>query len=195
VLESQREAAAFNEIPELSHPWFLIHSQPCREHAVISKLKAFQVETFLPLTPHQRANKQHCPLFPSYVFAAFPYEFHRDVNDSLSRLPLLGRVVYFGNQPAQVPQEVIAAMRERADGRGMIGAVDHRATAAFNHGDKVGVVAGPLKGFEGVFDCALSSHDRVRILLDTVTFGNGWHGQHRGGAMNIEVSKRDLMLL
>ncbi|HLW51283.1 MAG TPA: transcription termination/antitermination NusG family protein [Candidatus Angelobacter sp.] len=197
--ESQPGAAAFSD-----KPWFLIHSQPCRERSVISKLGGFGIKTFLPLTFQRRANGFHCPLFPSYIFASFEYAMHRDVNESLSRLPLLGRVVYFGSRPAEVPVEILVALAERLDAAGCLITDDRTDVSApvarFDAGDRVLISDGPLKGMMGIFQGTVKGREAAYVLLTTIEH----HSQGiscgrqlqdlKGSSWRVEVDARNLVL-
>lgn len=208
LLRSQEGAAAFLETND---PWFLIHTQPTRERSAVEKLKSFHVVTYLPLTTIVRSVRgkskpRHIPFFPSYLFASFPYEFHRDVHESLSRLPLLGRVVYFGALPAMVDAELVNEIFRRQNSQGLIEMEDSCSEMDFQPGDRVEVVSGPLKGLQGIFNKKLSSFERVQILLDnTIVKGNrgDWNVQSKFGghapelhglSMRIDLSSKDLVL-
>lgn len=206
-LEVNREAAAFND----SDPWFLIHAQSLREKVVVEKLESNQMfrehglRTYLPLTIQKRGAVTHSyPLFPSYVFVQIEYDLHRDVHESLSRLPLLGRVVYFGGKPAIVPTAVLVEIFRRQNSSGFVELTN--AEQDFAHGDRVNVVSGLLRGFSGIFDRRLSGSDRAQILLSTINFSGNrgdWNVQSKWGgrdaevhgcAMRVEVGTADLQL-
>lgn len=196
--ETHREAAAFSE-----NPWFLVHSQPCRERAVISKLGGFGIKTFLPLTFQKRANGQHCPLFPSYIFASFEYAMHRDINESLSRLPLLGRVVYFGAKPAEVPGEILIELAHRLDAAGCLITDDRvevaRPVPKFDAGDRVLICDGPMRGMQGVFQGTVKGRDAAIVLLSTIEhYSQGIScgrqlQELKGSSWRVEVDSRNLV--
>lgn len=136
-------------------------------------------------------HSQPRPFFPGYLFSAFPLDLFTKINNAYG----VRKIVRFGFIPAVVPLVVIEDLRERMGRDGMINMPAEQVPARFKHGDKVLIVSGPLKNFAGIFDCELSSADRVRILLDTVgSFSNGWRTETHGNAMKIEVGRNDLML-
>lgn len=195
--ETRPEAAAFNE-----KPWFLIHTQPCREKAVIGKLGAQNIKSFLPLTFAKRFNGEHCPLFPSYVFASFDRLIHRDVNESLSRLPLLGRVVYFGSKPAEVPAEILIAISQRLDATGCFITDEAAKEQAFrfDQGDRVLISDGPLKGMQGVFQGTVKGRDAAYVLLTTIEHHSQGISCGRqlqnlsGSSWTVQVDARNLVM-
>ena len=97
------------------------------------------------------------PMFPCYLFAKFDFEgqwanirYTRGLRD----------VVHFGDRPA-VLDEWIAEELARRSAHGPIELPKHE----FAPGDRVVVVDGPLREFEGMFEQRLSGSERVAILL------------------------------
>ena len=70
-------------------------------------------------------------------------------------------LVRFAYQPAQVPDDLIAALREREGPEGIVLV----AREVFRRGTRVRINDGKFAGYEGIF-FARSGHDRVVILLD-----------------------------
>jgi transcriptional antiterminator RfaH len=71
-------------------------------------------------------------------------------------------LVRFGAEPVQVPDAVIARIRERIDAGDGLVRLDSPELAP---GQKVRVTEGPLLGWNGVF-LATEGMDRVRLLLE-----------------------------
>lgn len=137
------------------------------------------VEVFLPLASEQK------PFFPGYLFARFPLELFVKVGNAFG----VRKVVRFGGLPAFVPESIIEDLRTM---KSIVARA--AATPKFQHGDEVAIVAGPYKGWHGVFDHEMSSRDRVKILISTLSGDSqGFHQQVRGTNYPVEVGRFDLM--
>jgi transcription antitermination factor NusG len=126
-------------------------------------LEQRDVEVYLPTLASRRRASGHPtpaePLFPGYLFV------HLDVNtaDWLGVRTSPG-VAYFlgcGESPSAIPEDLIAAIRLRADPLGT-----ERYKPAFRRGDLVIIRNGPFTGLEAVFDGCLSARGRVRVFLE-----------------------------
>jgi len=132
--------------------------------AVLS-LQREKVETFFPQLRRKRTIRRvrkwvTGPLFPGYFFARF--DAQRDARLVRYATGVI-KVVSFGNQPAIVEDAIIAAIQHHAE--------DDVVTVSplqFKPGDVVEIQAGPLRGFQGVFEREMSDQERVVVLLDTL---------------------------
>jgi transcriptional antiterminator RfaH len=151
--------------------WFAIQTRPHAELVAETQLRALPVETLLPFT---RRSVRHAtrhprqvlrPLFPGYLFARFCAAVSlRAVSSRRGVLRILGSG---GDKPWPVDDAIVTAIRERLDPEGCVDLVER----PFHAGDPVRVTAGPLAGWSGVFDCALSDAQRVVILIKTLQQG------------------------
>jgi transcriptional antiterminator RfaH len=102
-------------------------------------------------------------LFPGYLFASF------DVDGEFSRLRYtrgVREIVCFGGQAAVVPDWIVAELKQRcADGPLEL------LTRRLKAGERVMVIEGPFRQFEGVFERHLSGPERVAILLSAMGAG------------------------
>lgn len=120
---------------------------------------------FMPLLRRRapRRRRLTCsvgPLFPCYLFVYFSLkERYYDVR----YLPGVNGIVSAGRDPIAVPDEIVIEIEQR----GSEGVIE-LAAQPFAAGENVRIAAGPLSGFEGVFERYLSGHERVAILLQTV---------------------------
>lgn len=142
--------------------WYLIRTKSGKERIVRDQLDAGLPEVMLPLLKvtvrrWERPAKVLAPLFPCYLFARFELEaeylrvrYASGVRD----------LVRAGDQPQAVPEEIIAELKHRCAG----GAVEI-PVAPFKHGERVRVAAGPLRGFEAIFERYLSGTERVALFL------------------------------
>ena len=94
-------------------------------------------------------------LFPSYVFVSVLSQWH-----AARWAPGVVRLVMDGEQPAHVPDRVIADIRKR-EVRGLI---ELPRPPGLQRGDRVRVVRGPLVDRLGLYH-GMGGRDRVLVLL------------------------------
>ena len=149
--------------------WYAIHTHPKQENRAEENLKALGVETFLPRIRDYRINEFKSepsyfikPLFPGYLFAKFALSsllhkvrFTRGVHS----------VVCIGNDPAPVDDRVIEIIASQIDATGFV-----KIGADLETGARVLIQAGPFKGLTGIFEREASAADRIKVLLDCISF-------------------------
>jgi transcriptional antiterminator RfaH len=107
-----------------------------------------------------RTYQRVSPVFPSYLFAAFPLA---SAARRIRYTPGVRDIVRFGEQVAIVPDRVIDELMLRcADGP-----VDF-SKPAFLPGSPLEVVGGPFRKFDAVFEGYLSGSERVAVLLSVM---------------------------
>lgn len=150
--------------------WYALNSKPHSEKSVCEALEARGLESYLPayrVAHHGRRAQGAHPFFPCYLFA------RADLDDvglsALQYLPGVRRLVFYGDQPARVPQGVIDEIRVRL-GR-MQGSVADAKGQPMSPGDTVLITGGPLAGLEASFDGRASSAERVRLLVNFLQTG------------------------
>jgi transcriptional antiterminator RfaH len=149
--------------------WYAIHTHPKQENRADGNLQAWQVETFFPKIRDCRFNEFTGeptyfikPLFPGYLFARFA------LSDSLHKVRFtrgVHNVVCIGNDPTPVDDRVIEIIAAQIDTTGFV-----KIGADLGPGAKVLIQAGPFKGLTGIFERGTSAADRIKILLDCVSF-------------------------
>ena len=151
--------------------WFAIQTRPNAEAAAESQLRALPIETLLPLArrPIRHATRAARmvlrPLFPGYLFARFCAAVSlRAVNYSRGVVRVLGAA---HDRPWPMDDAVIDNIRERLGSEGCVELTER----PFGAGDSVRITAGPLAGWSGIFDSALSDAERVVILIETLQQG------------------------
>jgi transcriptional antiterminator RfaH len=149
--------------------WYLVRTKQYKEAAVQTILSNGIAETFLPrLRSEQRMwgrlTETITPLFPCYLFASFnaKTEYH-----SVRRTCGVVGVLCTGDEPLEVDEAVIVEIKNR----GPNGVVE-LSRPAFNPGEPVNVVAGPLRGISAVFDHYLSGSERAALLVDLIGRAN-----------------------
>ncbi|HWF89302.1 MAG TPA: transcription termination/antitermination NusG family protein [Pyrinomonadaceae bacterium] len=149
--------------------WYVVHTHPQQEERTSVNLKTWGIET---LTPKVRVNKYNeftnkltrmsKHMFPSYIFARFRFntEYHR-----VRFTRGVHSVVTFTRTPVPVEDEIIDLLRSRTGEDGLV-----RRFEELKAGDEVIIKEGRFKDFCGVFDREMQDTDRVRILLNTLSY-------------------------
>jgi transcription antitermination factor NusG len=141
--------------------WFALKVRHQHEQAAATVLGLKQLEAFAPTLRQRRRWSDRTkvlvtPLFPSYVFCRFENEKRLSVLNTPGVLSIVG----FGNSPAPVPDEEIAAVRT-AIASGMT----IEPWPYLRAGERVEVTHGPLKSLKGVL--VQSKNDwRVVVSVD-----------------------------
>ena len=143
--------------------WHAVYTQSRQEKKVESRLAAKGVETYLPVyVTHRRWNtrrvKLEVPLFPGYLFARVCRA------DRVKVLQTFGVVdfVRFEGGPAQVADSEIDAVRR------CLGAVcTVRPCGYVRVGSRARVLAGPLRGLEGIVRRS-KGQTRLVISVDSI---------------------------
>ena len=149
--------------------WYVIHTHPKQEERTSSNLNLGGIETLTPKLQLKKANpytgklqRVTKPLFPGYIFARFVYnqQYHnvrytRGVHSLIS----------FNNKPTPVDDEIVDLMRSKIGPDGFV-----KPFEELKPGDRVIINEGKFQHLSGVFEREMEDADRVRILLNTVTF-------------------------
>ena len=145
--------------------WYVVQTQVNGEAKAAQNLQRQGYEVYLPryLKRRRHARKMDFtakPLFPRYMFVAvnLATQRWRSIQSTFG----VTRLVCNGEDPAAMPDGVVAALKAREDDKGFV-KLDLRP--AFAPGDKVRVLAGAFMDNAGLFN-GLADHDRVSILLD-----------------------------
>jgi transcriptional antiterminator RfaH len=149
--------------------WYVVHTHPKQEERTNHNLSTWGIET---LTPRLQVNKVNeftgkvthiaRPLFPGYIFSRFKYN---DVFHRVRYTRGVHSLVSFNNTPAVLDDEIVELMRMQIGKDGFVKTLDQ-----LEPGDEVIINNGRFQNFRGVFESGISDSDRVRILLDTVSF-------------------------
>jgi transcriptional antiterminator RfaH len=155
--------------------WYAVRTKPRQEGRAAKNLAAWGIETFAPRLAPGKNEWEWKSFFPGYIFArlnanqlGYKIQFTRGVAE----------IVSVRGMPAAIDDEVIEAIRRRADKDGVV-----RLFESLRPGDRLLIQAGPLKNFIGVFQGDLAPRERIRILLKTVS------------AHVVEVSRLDVSKL
>ena len=143
--------------------WYLMHSKHRLEVVASEQLQRQGYETYLPLAPVRRRKRGRMfsdvgPMFPRYLFI-----YLSDKTDDWGPIRStigVANLVRFAQSPARVPDNLIEALKQREDSKG----VQILASTGFEQGEKVRIAEGPFEGYEAIFQ-AHTSKDRVILLL------------------------------
>ena len=143
--------------------WYVVHCRVSSEQRAEINLRRQDYEVWLPMYHKTRRHARRVetvlrPLFPRYLFVRLDLS-------SQSWRPILStfgvhNIIADGDGPLAIGDDIIAALRERADSEGVF----EIARSAFKPGEEVRVQGGPMANLEGMFQAELDS-DRVLILL------------------------------
>ncbi len=143
--------------------WIVVRSKPRSEKVAHNELVKKNIEAYLPLLKERRKWSDRkkwveFPLFSSYLFARI------DIKDSIFVLETQGvnTIVKFGKQIAIVQNSVIKAIRLAMEGGYQLEPVEY-----FLEGNRVEVVAGPMKGIKGIV-AKLRGQNRLIIKIDAI---------------------------
>jgi len=151
--------------------WFAVLCKPRQEAVAEENLLRQGFHVYLPrIRMRQRRRGQWVEavevLFPRYIFIRVDPQ-QRSMATVRSTRGATG-LVRFGGQPAVVPDAVMDALRQREDAAS---GLHQDERPAFNAGEAVKLVDGPLAGMEGVFT-EQDGDKRVIVLLELLGKAN-----------------------
>jgi transcriptional antiterminator RfaH len=160
--------------------WYVMHSKPRKEALLRERLRIQRIEVYLPsirVKPvNPRAQKEQ-PFFPGYLF------IHVDLEkiplSELRWIPGATGILCFGGEPAIVGDSLIRTIQGQIED---ITESNNQSADRFKSGDWVVINEGPFVNYKAMFDCRLSSQDRVRVLLELL----------KGQKMRLELSAQQL---
>jgi transcriptional antiterminator RfaH len=145
--------------------WFLLTSKPHKDEVAEMHLRNQGYEVYRPLAKRLRTQRGKVitrieSLFPRYMF------IHLDdgINDNWAPIRStkgINGFVRFGNEPAQVPTNLVLGLKAQ---EAILGerAID---LDRFHGGDKVLITEGPFRGLEAIFQ-KYDGEERVVVLLE-----------------------------
>jgi transcriptional antiterminator RfaH len=143
--------------------WFAVHTQPRLELWARTNLWERGLEVYLPRCERRRRHARRVdtitvPLFPRYLFVRA--DLLQGDRRRIDTAPGVAYTVAFGDRPAPIAESVIAEIRSREDGDGLV-RLD--PTLGLRPGGAVRITEGALAEQTGLF-CA-SDSNRVTVLL------------------------------
>ena len=140
--------------------WYALYTRSRSEKKVLSELADRRVEVFLPMREilsrwKDRRKKVWIPLFPGYLFI-----HHEDTAKNrygVLNVPGAVRFVGFNGHPTPVPEEQIDSIRRFLESDLAVDPYPYLKV-----GRRVEVIAGPLKGVQGIL---VQKKGRFRFVL------------------------------
>ena len=163
-MENSNEPKQTSVLPNGKMAWYCIRSKPKHEHIAAANLsKLSGVETFNPCLRSRKATRRGPvwmieALFPSYIFARFPFE---RMFDEIRFTRGVSSLVHFGHGYPMVPEAVIDDLRQSFPGDEL-----RLSSEMPSVGDHVTITNQAMFGLEGVVLRTMPSKQRVQILLD-----------------------------
>jgi len=149
--------------------WYLIHTHPKQEDRADGNLRVLGMPLLSPKIRERRYNQFVLaptfvtkPLFPRYIFAKFKID---DLYHKVRFTRGVYNVVSFGEGPVPIDEEIITLIQANIKEDGFVKIDDE-----IRIGDRVIVRDGPLKNLAGIFEREMKGTDRIRILLETVSY-------------------------
>lgn len=149
--------------------WYCAYTKPEAEVWARTNLWERGFEVYLPLYRKRRRHARRtdwiqAPLFPRYLFLRADFEGR--TQGGAAYAPGIVQLVRFGEQPAVVPDRVVAELREREGDDGIIDIDNGQGAASrFLPGERVRVDEGALIDQVGLFQTRIDAQ-RVYILLN-----------------------------
>ena len=168
------ESAAGMQDPGASRHWHALYTRHQHEKSVAQAFSNKDHEVFLPLVRaahrwQDRTKQLWLPLFPCYVFIRGGF----DRRVQILSTPGMISVVAWAGRPAIIPPLQIDTVRQ------MIESTLQVAPYPFLQcGDRVTVVAGPLRGIEGIL---VRKRNMFRLVVSMEMLG-------RSAAVEIDIS-------
>jgi transcriptional antiterminator RfaH len=146
--------------------WFVVQTKPKHEDRSMFHLKNKGLETYLPkmevITFHARRRSMiQKPLFPSYLFVRV------NADRSLNKVRWtqgVTRILLNSIHPVPLGDDIIEEIKGMEDCNGII---RRRASQEYK---RVRITRGPFKDITGTVVCWLSERERVKILLDLISY-------------------------
>lgn len=142
--------------------WYALYTKSRAEKRIFSLLQKAGFETYLPLTKvlkywSDRKKWVEEPLFRSYIFVCITEAEYYDVLN----IPGAVRYVTFEGKAVEIPPQQIEAIKQ------FISTGEELPDVELKHspGDKVDIIAGPMKGIEGKL-VNIMGKKKVRIEIN-----------------------------
>ena len=144
--------------------WLLVYTKAQEEQRAKKNLENQGFEIFLPVIAFVKSNQSkaitHKVMFPRYLFVKINTEIDKWTRIKSTRG--VSHLVVFGQRFAEMPNQVIAYLKSKADENDIFNQKTTRRQ--FHKGEKLVFKTGTFKGMEATF-LSKKSKERVRVLL------------------------------
>lgn len=150
----------------LEAAWYCVRVRPKQEAVTARMLRAEAgIEVFCPFIRFKRARRDGTMwvtegMFPGYVFGRFVFA---DLHRHISAISGVSAIVRFGEQPAVVPDAVIAELRAHVTDQETV-----VIPQPIEAGAEVRIVEGAFQGVKAVVSRVLPARMRVAVLLEVL---------------------------
>ena len=147
----------------MANRWYVVRTKPRKEDFLAEQMEIRRIEIYNPRIRVQAANPRARRIkayFPGYLFVHL--DLAKAGTFSLQFIPGAAGLVSFGGEPAEVPDGLVHAIRQRVD---EINSAGGELFKMLKMGETVLIHSGPFAGYEAIFDARLPGSDRVRVLL------------------------------
>lgn len=147
--------------------WYALYTKPWSEDSVASRLQDIGIEVLNPKLKSKKYQRNKIseviePLFPCYLFANFEKEKYSHLITYTRGM----RYIVGKRNPVVVHDEVIDTIKEGMEDGNLVVIKPQR----FERGERVFIREGPFKDFYGIFEREIKDHERVMILLDSISY-------------------------
>jgi transcription antitermination factor NusG len=150
-----------------SERWYVVMTQPNKEHFAAENLAAQGFRSFVPRQSvtykhARRVSTRLAPVFPQYLFVILDPDAHRwrAVNGTFG----VRRLINDGDRPAPVRAGVVETLAASCDASGVL----IFRTSSLKAGDRIKHVSGLFAGLLGTLQ-GLDASGRVRLLLEIMS--------------------------
>ena len=152
------------DIQEPLLEWYAVHTRSRHEQAVYDRLMCKSIHTFLPKMEvwSQRKDRQkriRVPMFRGYVFIQANLENRLWL--SVLQTPGVARIISSNGKPVPIPENQIESIQTVLEKDTVVTPYPY-----LNVGQRVRIVAGPLRGVEGILVRFKSNKQRLILSVD-----------------------------
>ncbi|MEW6380052.1 MAG: UpxY family transcription antiterminator [bacterium] len=144
--------------------WYGVHTRSRHEQAVYERLTSKSIHTFLPKMEVWSARKDRqkrirVPMFRGYLFIRANLENRLWL--TVLQTPGVARIISSNGKPVPIPENQISSIQTILENDTVVTPYPY-----LNIGEKVRIVAGPLKGVEGILQRFKSNKQRLILSVD-----------------------------
>ncbi len=144
--------------------WFAVHTRSRHEQTVYDRLMSKSISSFLPKMEvwskrRDRQKRIRVPMFRGYVFINTLLDNRLWL--TVLQTPGVARIISVDGKPAPIPEHQITSIQTVLENDTVITPYPY-----LNIGQRVMIVAGPLRGVEGILVRFKSNQQRLIISVD-----------------------------
>jgi len=150
------------QLPKLE--WYAVHTRSRHEQTVYDRLMCKSIHTFLPKIEtwskrKDREKRIQVPMFRGYVFIQANLENRLWL--SVLQTPGVARIISSNGKPVPIPENQITSVQTVLEKDTVVTPYTY-----LNVGQRVRIVAGPLRGIEGILLRFKSNKQRLILSVD-----------------------------